>query len=53
MMQRGAVCLEFSTFCHWVAEVGQAGAFACRPALEQGYCPAEQTNPAETGFRSM
>ena len=27
--------------------------FACHPALDQGHCCAERTNPADTGFRSI
>jgi hypothetical protein len=30
--------------------MGGAGGFAGQPALDQGRCSAEQTNPAETGL---
>ncbi len=50
------VATQLSTFRRWLALVGQAvppGGAACHPALDQGQCSAERTNPAETGFCSM
>jgi len=36
-------------FLHFAAGLQRwAGGFACHPALDQGQCSAEQTNPAET-----